>query len=282
MTALPPGFSMYQLGDGWAALRDDLAEALLGAGAGRPDELPCEQAVMGRVPHPVVDLGEGRGRVVVRKCWHGGAFGRVMGRAFVGASRALKELAVAAAARENGAPVPEVVGVVAEPWKWGLKHLFVLSKVIPNAVDLRGWLESDSRPSPSQRQAVSRAVAKAVAVCHQAGLYHADLHVRNVLIEAPDGPEPQAYLIDLDKASAHKRLAPLQRLLNLARLNRSIEKWADTRRLVSRRDKLRFLRAYQRHCGGLGPGAQYACGRVPLKHQLAWLGIRLAEMIQRS
>ncbi len=281
MPNLPEGYSHHDLDAGWAVLRDDLADALLAAGVGQPEELPVERVALGRVPHPIVDLGERLGHVVVRKCQHGGAAGRLMGRAFKSAGRAMKELEVTLAARERGAPVSDVVGVVVTPCKWGFKRIFVLSQLLPNTIDLRSWLESGAPLTPAQRQAVSRAVAKAVGLCHQAGLYHADLHVKNILLESPAGPEPKAYLIDLDKATLGKRVPPQRRLMNLARLNRSIQKWDSTRRLVTPRDKLRFFRAYQRDCGGLGHGAQQTCGRVPLKHRIAWLGVRLVDGLAR-
>ena len=44
----PDGFTTHRLDAGWAVLRDDLAQALLDAGIARPDELPCDDAAVGR------------------------------------------------------------------------------------------------------------------------------------------------------------------------------------------------------------------------------------------
>ena len=291
MNTLPPGFSRHPVDRGWAVLRDDLADALLAAVCSAQlaahtsvekmrtkvrttSALPAVAQAHGRAAHPIISLGRELGRVVVRQCCHGGAFGKLTGRWFWGASRALNELRVCAAARERGAPVPEAVGVVVLRGRAGLRRLFVLTKEMPDAVDLRRLLESGVELPTSQRRKIAAAVAEAIAACHQAGLYHADLHVKNVLVQSAQGPDPKAYVIDLDKATLHDALTPRQRLANLARLHRSIEKWPHTRQAASPRDKLRFFRAYTRRSGDFAEGAMDACASVSLMHRVAWLRSR--------
>ena len=291
MSTLPSGFSSHPVHCGWAVLRDDLADALLAAlgreqlGAHTSPEkmrtkvratnaLPEGAQMHGRAAHPVLSLGGALGRVVVRQCCHGGVFGKLRGRLFWGASRALNELRVCTEARERGAPVPEAAGVVAIRRGVGLCRLLVLTREIPQAVDLRQLIESGLALSPAQRREIVTAAAQAVAACHKVGLYHADLHVKNVLVQSAQGPEPKAYVIDLDKATLHDVLTSRQRLANLARLSRSIEKWPVVRRAVSIRDKLRFFHEYTHRSGDLADGALHACASVPLAHRLAWLGRR--------
>ncbi len=276
----PEGFSRYELEEGWAVLRDDAAQALLDAGVGRPEALPPSPDALGRRPHPIVDAGGEVGEVVVRQCRRGGAIGWILSDTFRSPRRALRELRVACCARERGAPAPEVLGVVVRPARWGAKRLYVLSRRLAGAVDLRAWIESSPPPSPRVRQAAARRIAQAIARCHNAGLYHADLHVKNVLVRVR-GDDAEAFVIDLDRARLYDRVPPRMRLANLARLNRSIEKWPSTRRAIGPRDKLRFFRAYQQECGGLGPGAQTACVRVSWRHRVAWLGLRVAEWWSR-
>ena len=275
MKPLLPGFSRHELDPGWAALRDDVAPALFEAGVGQPERLPCDGSARGRLAHPIVDLGE-QGRVVVRRCSHGGLVGKALGQRFWSPSRALNELAVSVAARARGAPAPEVVGVIVLPRAVGCR-LFVLSRLIPDAVDLRVLLES-APLSAARRRRLAHAVAQAVAACHNAGLWHADLHVKNILVQSLNDPEPRAYVIDLDKATLHDALSPRQRLDNLARLHRSVEKWPAVRAAIGPRDKLRFLRAYERVSADLGRDAAQACARVSLWHKLFWRAQRPAAL----
>lgn len=269
MAPLPPGFSTRPIECGWAVLRDDLADALLAAGVATPHVLTPAAWVQGRRPHPVVELADAR-RVVVRECAHGGLWGRIAGCSFWGASRALQELAVAAGARERGAPVPEVVGVVAKPLALGLCRLFVLSMHVPDALDLRDLLERGPRLSARQRHGIARAAGRSVAGCHAAGLHHADLHVKNVLVQSLRGAEPAVHVIDLDKAALRDALSPRQRRASLSRLNRSIEKWPALRRAVSERDKLAFWKAYVDALPAAKPSESRACATVPWVHRLAW------------
>ena len=138
----------------------------------------------------------------------------------------------------------------------------------------RGKGEGDSPPPfpPPSRGRVSmwqgysrhkgeiiRAVALSVRAMHEAGLYHNDLHLKNILI-ARKAPF-KAYIIDLDKSSLHESLSLNQRIKNLLRLDRSVEKFmtagayrrASGRfavtnntplRPITQRDRLRFLRDY--------------------------------------
>jgi len=270
MPSLPDGFSSHEIEHGRAVLRDDLAEALLAAGVADPDALTTGDQVRGRVSHPIVELGGEQGRVVVRRCARGGLLGKLMGRLFWGESRGLIELRVSSEARKRGAPVPEVVGGVVHHRAAGLCRLFVLTKEIPDAIDLRELIESSVTLSPSQRRDVLRSSAEAVAACHNAGLYHADLHVKNILIQSPQGAGPRAHVIDLDKATIHDSLTLRQRLSNLARLNRSVEKWPTTRESVSVRDKLGFFVTYRRQSQVIGKDAAAQCGRVSFHHRLSW------------
>ena len=87
------------------------------------------------------------------------------------------------------------------------------------------------------------AIAGAIADMHDAGILHADLNLKNVLVRNPfDAPE--AYVIDFDRAELTARPTLRQRLANLLRLDRSVVKWAASRRAVAPADRLRTLRCY--------------------------------------
>ena len=59
---------------------------------------------------------------------------------------------------------------------------------------------------------------------HDAGIYHADLHLKNILLKQDASGAFSAYIIDLDKSFVVDKLTVEQRMKNLLRLNRSIDK----------------------------------------------------------
>jgi len=86
-------------------------------------------------------------------------------------------------------------------------------------------------------------VAATIADMHDAGIVHADLNLKNLLVrDAFD--EPEAFVIDFDRARLAGRLGLGERMRNLLRLDRSVLKWAASRRAVSPLDRLRVLCIY--------------------------------------
>ena len=80
-----------------------------------------------------------------------------------------------------------------------------------------------------------------VRMLHDAGVPHPDLHPKNLLL-APDG---RVLVIDLDKARPSTGvLSEAQRLDNLARLGRAIEKHRLKGMSAGRKEALRFLEGY--------------------------------------
>ena len=95
-------------------------------------------------------------------------------------------------------------------------------------------------------------IARLVRALHQRHLSHRDLKAANLLI-APaeqqsgtshgateDSAIPRPWLIDLVGVSRHRKLGRWRRLQNLCRLNASFHQ----SRVVTRTDRLRFLRVY--------------------------------------
>jgi tRNA A-37 threonylcarbamoyl transferase component Bud32 len=133
---------------------------------------------------------------------------------------------------------------------------YLLTEKIPDAVDLRDYVDGLSRlPSWEGRLVVRRLidqVAGLVRDLHRRRLSHRDLKAANVLVSpGGDGQGPcwsrGLWLIDLVGVASWHRLARARRVQNLARLHASF--CQDP--AVSRTDKLRFLRTYlQLHLRG--------------------------------
>jgi 3-deoxy-D-manno-octulosonic acid kinase len=83
---------------------------------------------------------------------------------------------------------------------------------------------------------------KAVRFMHDAGLYHTDLNLRNLLV---DRDRRHVFVIDFDRAQVFDEpVPPALRRRNVARLLRSIRKLDPARQYVSEEDWQSFLAAY--------------------------------------
>ncbi|MFN3466435.1 MAG: lipopolysaccharide kinase InaA family protein [Candidatus Brocadiales bacterium] len=221
---------------------------------------PIKKTVEGRAEHPCIPI-EGEGTAILRRVRHGGLWGKLAGDILWGAGRPVQELINTNKALERGVPTAEILGVRLEGLMGPIFGLAlplyraeVFSRELPEAVDLIEFLESlppdRAKALSLHKRKIIRTVAMSVRAMHEAGLYHNDLHLKNILItrEAPF----KAYIIDLDRSSLHEFLPLAQRIKNLVRLDRSVEKFIAVvayrnmpLRLITRRDKLRFLRDYE-------------------------------------
>ena len=186
------------------------------------------------------------GGFIVRQFVHGGLWGRVARDLFLGRDRMRGELRVHLHARAQGVPTCEPVALRTER-AWGpfIRGYFVTRKV-PGALNLKSLCaqeREDAEGSPEQRQKLVSRLARAIGAMHDAGILHADLNVKNLLVtHYPD--DPRALIIDFDKASIHDSVPLGKRLKNLVRLDRSVLKWPATREAVSLADRLRLWRDY--------------------------------------
>jgi tRNA A-37 threonylcarbamoyl transferase component Bud32 len=116
---------------------------------------------------------------------------------------------------------------------------YLLTEKISDAVDLHAFLDRLETLDADERQAALRRridqVASLVRALHQRQLSHRDLKAGNVLV-TPAG----VWLIDLVGVTAYRHLPRARRVQNLARLHASFLK----RDVLTRTDKLRFLRVY--------------------------------------
>jgi tRNA A-37 threonylcarbamoyl transferase component Bud32 len=101
----------------------------------------------------------------------------------------------------------------------------------------------DAAMRPKVRAEVTSAVVKAVASMHDAGIVHADLNLKNILLRTEGWPF-RAWVIDFDKAAMVAEVDFQTRIDNLLRLERSFLKWPSSRPFARVSDRLRFLKAY--------------------------------------
>src|SRR3989304_3674386 len=164
-------------------------------------------------------------RFIIRDYRHGGLLGKLFGGVFLNGNRPLKELFTSETASQRGVPSAEVIAI-AKRRLWGLfyKAKFI-SKEIDGAVDMVEFLKKSSPEFiQTYKKPVIFALVKLIRNMHEAGIYHADLHLKNVLLKKDSTGKFTAYIIDLDKSVVLDKLDIQQRIRNLLRLDRSLEK----------------------------------------------------------
>jgi tRNA A-37 threonylcarbamoyl transferase component Bud32 len=211
-------------------------------------------------------------RVIVKQYRHGGLWGRLAGDILWLSHRPLRELMNTEQALQRGVSTAEVIGTRIERLLWPFYRAELFSLEVSGTEDLIEFLtRHPAEELMGLKKGLITQIAQAVRKMHDAGLYHADLHLKNILLQgletrprrasggqvgdrAPTRYSPDAlpsgikvYIIDLDKSTILERLSMTKRMDNLLRLERSVEKfkaWQNCPGLISKTDKLRFLRAY--------------------------------------
>jgi 3-deoxy-D-manno-octulosonic acid kinase len=171
--------------------------------------------------------------VVVRHYRRGGAVARVLHDEYLrlGEPRPLRELHASISARARGVDTPEVVAAIAY-LAGPLYRADLATRFVPGSRDLAtvtfgkglDGLANDrtrEREDEEARAAAWHAAGSLVRTAFDAGVEHADLNLRNILISPPAGA-PRALLLDLDRAVVHaKPLRAAVRSAMIARLHRS-------------------------------------------------------------
>ena len=214
--------------------KDWLLEDLLQDFQGVPDAARKVYA-HGRVKHFSYRPAQAPARVFVRRARRGGLLGALLGGLYAGGGRPLQELRAVQAARAAGVSVPEPLAVVARA-AGPFYRLSVVSREIEGASNLLSL--AGTLPPAGKRDLLCR-VADEMRRLHEAGVYHADLTMKNILVAGPS-----VFIIDLDKARLLGRRDDRLDVGNLSRLNRSIVKLFGGAAPVTRTDKIRFLRRY--------------------------------------
>ncbi len=190
---------------------------------------------------------------VVRDYCHGGLFGKILRDIFLNSLRPLRELSICEAAGKSGIKTSEVIAIVKNRVLGPIYKCRLVSKEITGAIDLMELLlNAEKNKLVARKRQIINKTAKAVKEMHGAGIYHADLHLKNILIQSAVG-KVDVYIIDLDKSRQYEKISLHQRMRNIMRLDRSVEKMIRNNRVtfdetypfpISGTDKLRFLKEY--------------------------------------
>lgn len=244
---IPPSFSLTEKGETYLLLHNDHKDALFHQGIGDletffKNHLLTTIYLNGRTPHPSIPILGGM-RIVFRKYSHGGLL-KVFNRSlYLFGARSFKELFLTEEIRSLGIPTIQPIGAIHQIVFGLFYRAYLLSLEIPHAKNLIQYFqEKVSHPSLGNllhKRKTIRSAGGLLAQFHQAGFYHNDLQLKNLLVD-----EDRVLLIDFDRSYRKKALSVRERTKNLLRLNRSVEKWKRSGLSITRTDRWRFLLAY--------------------------------------
>jgi tRNA A-37 threonylcarbamoyl transferase component Bud32 len=243
--ALHAGYRLIRTRNGFIVAKEGYAEAFSTftlPGVTEPDSSGHRSGRGSLVSIPLAERSSER--ALVRRYIRGGFLGRFSRELFldIGQPRPLKELKISDYARRAGISTPEVLAAVVEKVNGFFYRGALVTREINPAADLQ---EEALRFAPKDRPAVTNkrrcigSLGRLIARMHGAGIYHADLHLKNILKAGEE-----LYVLDLDAADIRNPLPEYKKRMNLLRLYRSAEKINRRRRVITRTDLLRFTRSY--------------------------------------
>jgi len=247
---IPPQFEKVVIGRTTILVKDKYKDQILSQKvtlSGKIKEgklLPGVSLLKGRNIIPCIPIRGSDERMIIKHYEHGGLFRKITKDIFLGSSRPFRELAILEAAGQKGIPVPEVLAASVDRIFGPFHKGEIVYKEIPDSANLLEYLKGlNERPMGekiSLKREIINSLAQAIKKMHTSGIYHADLNVKNVLIQNR-GEAPRIYLVDFDCSKIKKNLSLRVRIKNLARFNRSCEKWKAP---LTTTDKLRFFLSY--------------------------------------
>ena len=246
--AIPRSFSRIKKGKASLLLKDDYKDVLLKRGIDdlgtflkKTSQTPHYHE--GRIPHPSFALENGK-RMVLRQYSHGGLIRAITGNLYFFGARSFQELAITEEIRSCGIPTIEPIGAIHQVAGFPLFYrAYLLTLEVRGALNAIQYLEGiGARPkgeAPCQKRKLIRDSGLLLRQFHQSGFFHRDLQLKNILVA-----EDRILIIDFDRSYRKPILSTRERMRNLLRLNRSVEKWRPFGLPITQTDRWRFFLAY--------------------------------------
>jgi serine/threonine protein kinase len=276
----PTSFSFVEKGKTSFLLKEEYINLLLKQGI---DDLKtflkksnqASHYVKGRTLHPSLPLEEGK-RMVLRQYSHGGVLRALTGNLYLFGARSFQELALTEEIRSSGIPTVSSLGAIHHRIFFPFYQAYFLSIEVPHAIDLiQFFQETVAMPSSetlSLKRKTIRSAGLLIRQFHKAGFFHGDLQLKNILVAGD-----QLLLIDFDRSYRKPVLSVQERIKNLLRLNRSVEKWKQLGVPITRTDRWRFFTVYT----GGDKKIRQAMGRSLRTYSLRFLFHRLGWTLQK-
>jgi 3-deoxy-D-manno-octulosonic acid kinase len=253
-STLPHGFSLVKREGIELVIRDLYKDRLMERGIHSPGTLLLRegdkaQFMEGRGLLVSLPLqGEDPARMVIRHYQHGGIFRTLTRDLFLVGARPFRELIITEIVKKAGLPTMEVLAAIKTRVMWPFYRGDLVSKAIPNSVDLiqyfTGWGKARAQKRLGEKRKLIHQAGRLVRKMHEVGIYHVDLHLKNFIVEMGEEGVESLYIIDFDRSRISYPLKSGKWLVNLLRLDRSVEKWLPKGLWITRTDRLRFLMSY--------------------------------------
>jgi serine/threonine protein kinase len=244
---IPASFSLIEKGRVSLLLKEEYKNLLLAQGIDDLKTFLKENSqrahyLKGRTLHPSIPFEDGK-RMVLRQYSHGGLLGAFTGNLYFFGARSFRELALTEEIRSCGIPTIPSIGAIHHWIFFPFYQACFLSLEVPHAMDLIQYFNGigahPSLENISSKRKTIRSLGLLIRQFHQAGFFHGDLQLKNILVAGD-----QLLLIDFDRSYRKSILPVKERMRNLLRLNRSVEKWRRFGLPITRTDRLRFFLAY--------------------------------------
>jgi tRNA A-37 threonylcarbamoyl transferase component Bud32 len=190
-------------------------------------------------PHRRVLRIEGRRPLIVKHYSPRGIAANL--KTFIRQNPALREWTALRKAMRLGLPVPEPVAV-GRRYRGLSRESFLITEALDDARPLSSYLFGTLKSAFVARRDVARAAALVIRRMHDAGIFHKDLHLDNLIVRSDD-VGTTVHLIDFQRVAFYRSLNAKGRMLNLATLHGGCMD-------ATRSERLRFLKVY------LGDGAK--------------------------
>jgi len=225
----------------------------------------------GRTLHPSVPLEDNK-RMVLRQYSHGGLLRAITRNLYFFGARSFRELALTEEIRSCGIPTIHPIGAIHHRIFYPFYQAYLLSLEVPQALDLTQYLTDlgaqPSRENLSSKRNTIRSTGLLIRKFHQAGFFHTDLQLKNILVA-----RDQLLLIDFDRSYRRSNLSNRERVKNLLRLNRSVEKWRRLGLPITWTDRWRFFLAYAGDDKAIRESMEKALQTYPLRslfYRFSW------------
>lgn len=279
---IPSSFSLIKKGNVFILLEDGYKEAVLKQGI---DDLrtflkksrQTSHYHRGRALHPCLPLEDNK-RMVLRQYLHGGLLRAITGRLYCFGARSFRELALTEEIRSCGIPTIPAIGAIHHRIFYPFYRAYFLSLEVPQAIDLIQYFNGlgvpPSRGNLSSKRKTIRSAGLLIRKFHQAGFFHSDLQLKNILVA-----RDELLLIDFDRSYRKSNLSIRERIKDLLRLNRSVEKWKRVGLPITRTDRWRFFLAYAGNDNTTRESMERALRTYPLRFLFYRFGWAIEKML---
>ena len=282
---IPPSFSLIKKGKVFVLLKDAYKDVLLKQGI---DDLKnflkkttkTSHYLKGRTPHPSIPLGNEKS-MVLRQYSHGGLLRAITGNLYLFGSRSFRELALTEEIRSCGIPTIPSIGAIHHLIFYPFYQAYFLSLEVPQALNLTQYFQEVGASPSRQNLLLKRKTIHATGILirqfHQSGFFHGDLQLKNILVLGD-----QILLIDFDRSYRKPILSIHERMKNLLRLNRSVEKWKRFGLSITRTDRWRFFSAYAGEDRKIRAAMEDVLRTYPIRFLLYRFGWKVEKIIGSS